>query len=331
MTILTKSPTESYTLMDVSQLAKLLSPSDVQRVAIPERIDLLYSNYLQLFHSRKEITMPGVLVIAEYDGIHNLIDGQHRFLALVKLQQTTGHAQMVCVNIIKVENREAAETLFNNINDTIRVSEMPKGVDRSMVNKIVRYFVERYPTIFKTNKSGRVMRPHINPTRFEEEVANLIMIYPTDLLERLIALNKNLEGRNLTEFKSTAKDTPLTLANFRSIATSKGGLYFGMFSKLECFDELRSQRFSRTRKPVNAVLRRVVFQMFYPGKEEGNCLFCDSVITLNDCHMAHDIAHSKGGGETKDNLFPCCATCNLSMGTMSFEQMCHQLEEMKIH
>jgi hypothetical protein len=41
--------------------------------------------------------------------------------------------------------------------------------------------------------------------------------------------------------------------------------------------------------------------------------WCDNEITVWNFHCGHDIPDSKGGTIELDNLYPICASCNLSM------------------
>ena len=52
------------------------------------------------------------------------------------------------------------------------------------------------------------------------------------------------------------------------------------------------------------------------GKEcrDGPCTVCGQHIKIEHMHVAHVIAVANGGTNHVDNLRPCCATCNLSMG-----------------
>lgn len=329
MTKLIKSPHEYYELVEIRRLSEILSTSEVQRVVIPERVEKLQQSYRVKYHSREEIRVPGVLTVAILDGSYHLVDGQHRYIALFNLWKETDHSQEVCVNFVQVESLTAMEELFRIINDTVPVSDIPQGVRRKDVNQVVQYFTERYPTIFRNTKTGSVQRPNINRTLFEEKVAVLYQVYPSNLIEKLVELNRKLSNQTLMDFAVTRKDKRENLDTFRKKAIEKGGLFFGMYPKLECLDRLLNLPFVAPRQALNPALRQLIWNMFYPDQKEGECLFCNEKITIKTCHMAHDVAHARGGPETKENLYPCCGTCNLSMGQLTYEQFREKVEKMK--
>ena len=57
------------------------------------------------------------------------------------------------------------------------------------------------------------------------------------------------------------------------------------------------------------------------GKEfrEGPCAVCGQHIKIEHMHAAHVISVANGGTNHVDNLRPCCATCNLSMGVRNLD------------
>jgi len=42
----------------------------------------------------------------------------------------------------------------------------------------------------------------------------------------------------------------------------------------------------------------------------GKCYYCDKKVGFKNLTMDHIIPLSRGGRSTKDNLVPCCKTCN---------------------
>ena len=45
-----------------------------------------------------------------------------------------------------------------------------------------------------------------------------------------------------------------------------------------------------------------------------------NIVTLNTCHFSHILAEKNGGKTDMTNLTICCSNCNLSMGTVHFEE-----------
>ena len=57
------------------------------------------------------------------------------------------------------------------------------------------------------------------------------------------------------------------------------------------------------------------------GKEnrEGPCAVCGNHIKIEHMHVAHNISIANRGTNHVDNLRPCCATCNLSVGVRNLD------------
>jgi 5-methylcytosine-specific restriction endonuclease McrA len=48
----------------------------------------------------------------------------------------------------------------------------------------------------------------------------------------------------------------------------------------------------------------------------GKCYYCDQIVSHQELTMDHRIPLSRGGRSTKDNLVPCCKSCNTKKKTM---------------
>lgn len=80
----------------------------------------------------------------------------------------------------------------------------------------------------------------------------------------------------------------------------------------------------RKRKVIPAAVRVQVWEK-YNGTETyyGKCFVCHSKIgPLGAWHASHVLADVQGGAPVVDNLRPCCASCNISMGSMDMREFC---------
>ena len=68
-------------------------------------------------------------------------------------------------------------------------------------------------------------------------------------------------------------------------------------------------------------LKYYIFQEYYPGKTDGKCVCCKSIIKCrygrkyNKYSCGHIKSEAQGGKIDKRNLVPVCITCNSAMGT----------------
>jgi hypothetical protein len=74
------------------------------------------------------------------------------------------------------------------------------------------------------------------------------------------------------------------------------------------------------KKPISKALRMAVWQE-YIGIQEAYCYCCQrQKINPFRFQCGHNVAESKGGETTLENLRPVCDLCNQSMGTKNLEE-----------
>jgi hypothetical protein len=317
-TILTRSIFERYELKTISELATFVSMPEIQRVVDSDRVEAIYQEILESYKKKIEPFFPGVLTIAEVGDKSYLLDGQHRFLAFVKLREHNYDIRVV-VNTIKVKNEDEMRMLFNLVNKSCPANEIPPSkTNYTDAQKILKHFTDHYKNNFSSNT--RSNRPKINRNSFEMHIRELLAVYPNsdELIRVLLAHNETLRHRADNTFPQTSGSRK-SIAEYKTLADEQGGLMFGLFPDGSCFDELKlTPNFKREK--VSSALREATWQRYYGKKNSGKCLFCDTEVSRKTCHIAHDVAHKNGGGLTIENLYIACAKCNLSMGDKTFEQ-----------
>lgn len=318
-----RSPFEKYIKTNISSLKHIVSIPEIQRVINQKRVNDIFQNIFESYKKGKEFLSPNTLIFAEHNNIKYLIDGQHRFLAYLKLFDEYKYDTELVINVISINDKSELLPLFNLINDTVPVACVPDNVSRKTCNEVVKYFMEKYPNIFSYSRNGRTQRPFVHQTKFEEEVNRLLEFYPDNLINKLEEINNELKSYNVFQFKRTKSDTQEKISKLRNKAINKGGLLFGMFQDFSCFDKLKiinNNTIFKRRDKVPIPLRDKVWRMYNGEKDKSTCMFCSKIIDKKSCHMAHNLAHSKGGDISIDNLYPCCSECNLSMDTKTFEE-----------
>lgn len=320
---ITRSARERYIKQRISILRTTLNIPEIQRVIQPQRVDEIYKSIEVEYKQGKEFLSPGAFVVAECNDVLYLVDGQHRFIAYLKLFDEHKYDTEVVLYLVNIKSINELTPLFNLVNNTLPVAHIPEGLNRSSCNEVMRHFMNKYPGIFSSSRSGNTTRPFIHPTKLEEQIIILLDFHPNGLIEKLESLNDDLKSFNINQFKTSKGDKVDKLSDFRTKAIQKGGLLFGMFPGFSCFDKLKvitNGTVFRRRDRISPALRDRVWKIYNGSSLTGTCPWCNSEITKKDCHLAHDLAHSKGGDETVENLYPCCGRCNLSMGTKTYEE-----------
>lgn len=73
------------------------------------------------------------------------------------------------------------------------------------------------------------------------------------------------------------------------------------------------------RKNLPSALRLEVWKRQF-NTFTGYCWVCEKVLEYENHHTSHRISVKNGGTDTADNLYPCCASCNLSMSSMNMDE-----------
>lgn len=318
---------EKYKTFKISELMSNFKQTEIQRVVQEERVNEIFTSLRTNLDRNVENILPGVLIVAELKEDLYLLDGQHRFLAYARFYQECHRDLKVMVNIITVESKEEMKDIFNLVNNTLPVNQIPETLsDRKIVNKIIEHFKKKYGKIFSSCQSMRPFRPNIHITQFENCIFELVMCYPDEsaenIIQRLEDLNNDLKRKSDEYLQKDANIPKKSFTKIKETAVKKGNLFFGLYQDLSCITKLYSYKpnepFVRCR--INPALRERVWNAHHHEEKEAQCPFCSAPITLSTCHIAHDIPASRGGDYTINNLYPCCPNCNLSMGTQTYDE-----------
>lgn len=336
---LARSPKERMEVRRTSELAKVLRLPDFQRAPSLEHVDGIFGGLVESIRRGQEPKLPGCLVcLEEPDGTTILADGNHRLAALRRLLESPEpHDVRIYVQFIQTDGREESERLFEKINKNLPVAALPEGVRLSQVNKIIGEIANRFPCKKKGiaplfSGSDRVVRPRISTRAFSEHVGRVLAagIPEAGFVDRIVACNERLQGKTAAFFRDAAKNDSLAMVD-KFLATADlfgcrlGLVFYGDYRRL--YDEFGLVPTGRPlynrmpREAVSAALRLVVWNK-HCGEDarHAECPFCKSRISFENFVCAHDTAHADGGKADAGNLFPCCATCNLSMGRQNFEE-----------
>ena len=329
---------DTMRVVPVSKLKDQVKLPDFQRSRDIDHIVQIYKSLLQTLEKGDEPKLIGCLVImVNSDGVHYLCDGNHRLKALLKLLDH-GYDLNVYVQQLEVDNDCEIEKLFEYANNSLPIPNLPTGVKRSTVNKVVEYFYSKYGNprvgikikpIFVANRSGSAQRPRICRTKFEYHIGNLIQNgeNPDYIIEKLEDYNRELNRKHNLYFKRNTNDTNDKLTKMLKTADTfncRLGMIFtdGDFGQLyKLFNKSDSEQIVRVKRKIPKSLKQKVWER-YCGRENriSNCPFCQTEISCTNFHCAHNQAEANGGQTTIDNLFPCCAECNLSMGKKTYEE-----------
>lgn len=321
--MLTRTPFDTMSICRASELKEKCRIPAFQRLADTDHIDNIHKALCNTIARGFEPKLTGCLVTITVGDTLYLGDGNHRLAAYIKVLADTGHDLSIYVQNINAQNDREAEQIFSELNNNLPVIQMPPGQKRSNVNDIVAHFYNKYKKLFKATPTGEVRRPNISKLHFERTIIRILGEGKSDIIETLEGYIASLNHKGPSFFKK-ANDSIKKVTETLEKADING-CRLGMVDVSTCLLELfgihdNKGNDTHVRAKIGSALRIAVWDK-YCGKDNrlAKCPFCDAEIRLENFHCAHDISDADGGDTDVHNLYPCCASCNLSMGRQRFE------------
>lgn len=331
---------------DISFISKLeLHIPSVQRLEYKDKIKDIVSYQEEYFKKNKKFNFLGVINIhyCSFDKKLYILDGQHRYKAILELYHKKYENEPIHIEIIIVNNLEELKENYELLNKNTPLPEFEFGIpeQNTIHNEVLKYFIDKYGELFSTKT--KVRRPNISRIRFEEALEflqnKLKTIHAQTLINQIETVNEKMLNWNETNFPNISN-----LSNpQKTIEECKTWKFFlGMFLfnnqeysydwvktiiKNETGEDIIKKIIKQNRKKtIPKKLKNQVWDE-YIGKELGiaNCLCCnESEISKSEFHAGHYISEVNGGKTNKENLRPICAGCNLSMGKKNMDEYMNQ-------
>lgn len=248
------NPQQSYEWMRFSDLSKLISLPEWQRLTSEKHISEIYKSILSYTteHKRQPI-LPGCLTLCNLtrDGAAEslfitdsvvpvtpidrlnqtfiMIDGQHRFLALKKLYHEHNLDIKVMCCIIKIRKEEEAHSWFSLVNSNLPLTRLPSHQRLTVPNQVAERIVSMYPKIF--SEAERPRRPHIRKQELASQIALVIsknpllaQCTPDELETKLLNYNRWMSTQPPDSFKYPGDDLKTLTKYMSDIQTKKVGV-----------------------------------------------------------------------------------------------------------
>lgn len=314
-----------YKLVRVSEIISRLNIPSFQRLINEEHVDSIYQGIKEEIEN-KTYVFPGTIIICETDRkISYIVDGLHRITAFTRIYKNLKIDAQICINIISVKDEEHAYRVFRNVNNTMRVYEMPAGISIVIPNQIVAYFKGKFPKFFKPSMNCK--RPHLNETVFTEAMGKILEkhseLSATDIITTLENYNKTLAVLSPEDFWKKGKLSSVEAA--LKSAREKGGLFFGVFEDyqwlyelfdIEEKDEIREEKTAKKRENIPKYIKTQIWNKYVGNRFQVKCPVCKTnAISAHNFHAGHIISDKNGGKTDIENLRPVCASCNQSYGS----------------
>ncbi len=318
---------------------------ELQRPAEQERVADIMKHHV----NRGRVCLVGgdLVVAVSSEGSRWLVDGQHRFLALLGLADAFPE-NAVCIEEVDLAAPGAPTLpeLFRLINSAVPVPEyIVNGTlethERGAVDVLAALVKARFSPFLSASHIPR--RPNVNLRILMDRVAAqaggplapLIAQGGGDrLFAYLLCSNERLRNECSEAARARAEEkarkhrgaAPLFLAEDPDAAWASDAAAIDAFVRVPPGPVARSERERDRgdvamscpirRQPIPLALRYAVWNAAHGEKAgEGWCRCCNKSVTQQTFECGHIVPVAHDGGTTVDNLCVLCRTCNRSMGS----------------
>ena len=304
-----------------------LKKPNIQRILVKKKVDDILNYQLKYLKENNRTNFLGVLTInyCLSDNNYYLIDGQHRYKAILILYDNHSHNLDIFIEIINVKDFNELRDNYNIINNSTPLPEFSIEVDNTILEESVNIFQNRYLNLNIWSKTSKCRRPHIYFNYFRESLAYIIEklgIKNSKILVDMVEnFNKELMHKSIDDYNNIS-EKQFELAK-------KWNFYLGLYSHCtnnnygylwakEIVDLSFKENSNKVKKKINIPkkLRDDCWNKNI-GKSRGAvyCIVCNiEKIYMNKFEAGHIVSEKNGGSLILENLIPICSGCNRSMG-----------------
>jgi hypothetical protein len=288
-----------------------------QREVMDQHVNDIIKHQQSFFEANKYYLIMSCIELCRLDNKFFCIDGQHRYYAFCSLyNEDTTNKFNVDIEIIECNNEEEMIDYFKLINMNKPVPDFLKNYKPNIAIHLKNHIQTTYPQYIKPTE--RPNRPNINLNKFLDEIQSRYsskvenMKSPNELIEWFE--NENNEHG---EFLRNRKDD-IVISALSKIDGTLGRLRKSEKLYLGCY------WLESIPKKISAPTRKRVWKEFYDTLSEKDyeilCPCCEtSYINPHEFDCGHIISFKNGGVTYPSNLRPICSLCNVSMGSMNWD------------
>lgn len=307
---------------------------NIQRIKDTVKINQIVEYQEQYFREHKHFNFMGVLCLNVMKTatplIYYLIDGQHRYNAIMQLQ-SRGYAEEIYVEFIDIQSENEMKDNYNLVNKNTPLPKFPESINKDIPEQAFIRFENLYPDYYSL--STRPRRPNLNKTHFQEALAYLTEKINVKCSSDLFNI-VNDYNKNLSNWSSYPKDVSESMLE----KCKKNGFYLGIFvhkSEEYCYEWVRKivshqtgedikdkPKPKKSKKPpkkttIPPQLKRDIWDKWIGDNATSSKCYCcrETKISSTSYHAGHVISEHDSGSIDINNLRPVCPSCNQSMGT----------------
>ena len=327
-------------LISITELSKikLVIPNE-QRITIPEKITEIVTFQENNFKSNKCFNFLGSINIncCVADNKNYLIDGQHRYNAMKRLQNKGYKNELVKIEMVEVKSYNEVISNYNLLNKNTPLPEFSNEINEDIPKKAFISLRNEFPNIWKTSK--RPKKPYLNQNDFQEALGFITLklnenlpcdITSDELVQYIKEKNDKLKIWPVESYEKIRKGVKWN--QYKNIA-DEHGFYMGMYPSINqdyVYDWVSDlimdmtgvaptkKKAPRKKKKVIPKQKRDESWKRWIGDQHGvsKCYCCRvEKIKMNHFECGHVQSEATGGSLQVDNFRPVCKKCNQTMGT----------------
>jgi len=317
---------QTLKLVKTDELLKMeLKKPNIQRILEKKKVDDILNYQLKKLKEKNRTNFIGVLTInyCVSDNNYYLIDGQHRYKAILILYENYSHNIDIFIEIITVNNFDELKENYNIINNSTPLPEFSIEIDNTILEECMNIFQNRYLNIW--SKSLKCRRPYINFNYFQESLVYIIeklnIKNSKDLIDIVENYNKKLSYKNKDDFNDIsekqfeiAKSCNFYLGLYQNCSNNE---YCYLWTKEIVELSIIKKNKMKKKLAIPKKLRDDCWNKLIGKSIAGvYCLVCNlEKIYMNKFDAGHITSEKNGGLLILENLLPICSGCNKSMGS----------------
>ncbi len=309
-----------YIFLKFSFLLKIFKPfvPTFQRDRVDERVEKFFKILENGLKENNTIHDFNLIHLGLFNNIFNILDGQHRFVALETFYQKYKKDFSVMVTVYLASNSKELKIIKKNINDNFLTEDdcFDDGTDEGETKENIKNYLLNHYALFASDK--------FNPRlpSFSSGIATeyYTHIYPKKpsafIINEIEKDNKRLEN----EYKKNDKEF-YDLVN-QKIKDSKNKKIFiakiiNEYKIEKAFEEKKG------RQKIPAVVKNKMWVRDYVSTNKiGYCFTCKEELSYHNAKCGHIISLKNEGSNEINNLVPICHSCNSSICEENIDEYC---------
>lgn len=313
-------------------LNMLIKQPNIQRIIDNKKIDEIIQYQLKHMNEHNgKSNFLGVINLHYYNENYYLMDGQHRFMALIKLYKEYSHIIDVFVEIVYVDSEIALNNNYSMINKNTPLPDLPVNVNKSVLEECMNYFKITYPNIWATgnNSMRKARRPFIKHNDFQESlgfIINKLNIDDHNVLIKLVEeVNNNHKDYKRNNISDRMYDTAVNNNMYLGLNICSNEEWGYKWAKeiveFKTGNTIKKHKIKRKRKIPKVVKDTCWDKCVGNSIGEILCPICHiNKINQNNFEAGHIISEKNGGPISIDNIIPICKKCNCSISSKNMDE-----------